>query len=182
MCTETNNVQALRGSASSFGIVTSMRFKTHKAPDYALIFQYNWHLNYTEAADSFGLFQQFVQTDIPSHLGMEIVLTQAPISGNISFGLTGSWYGRQGELEPTLQPFLQKMPPLNSVTFSGNGTWIDNLVIFAGGSLNTTLAPDITDTFYAKSLMTPEAEPLSHTSRLALMKHLSTVGVGSPTV
>lgn len=172
----------MRGSASSFGITTSIEVKTFPTPSYAIIFQYNWQLNYTLAAHALGAFQDFVRTDIPSQFGSEIVLTRGGERGNVSFGLTGAWYGAKEAVNSTVQPFLRAMPPPHSVTFSGNGTWIDSVSILAGSPLDTTVAPDTTDTFYAKSLMTPEAEPLTERGRVALMKYLALGGWDTITV
>ncbi|KAJ7579210.1 glucooligosaccharide oxidase [Mycena floridula] len=172
---------ALRGSSSSFGIVTSIEVKPFKAPEYAILFQYNWQLNYSMAATALGIFQDYVQSDIPPEFGGELVLTPGNVQGNVSFGLTGSWYGAEGVIEAVLQPLLDKMVTPNSVGFQGNGTWIDNLVILAGGSLDTNTTPDGTDTFYAKSLMVPEAAPIDEPARLAFMKYLANEGFNTTT-
>lgn len=145
-----------------------------------MIFQYNWQLNYTLAAEGLGHFQDFVKTNIPPEWGAQVILTPGRIEGNVSFGLTGSWYGEAGpRMNATVQPFLKAMPPLNNINFLGNGTFIDNLNIFAGNVLNTSTGPDVTDAFYAKSLMTPESAPLNAASRLAMMRYLANEGFHS---
>ena len=47
-----------------------------------------------------------------------------------------------------------------------------------GGSnqLNTTGVPDARDTFYAKSLMTPEVSPMTITAFTAFMNYVGSVG------
>ena len=139
-------------------------------------------MNYTLASQALDLFQEFAKTpNLPPQFGAEIVLTPGAIPGNVSFGLTGTWYGPKSQENITVQPFLEAMPPINTVHFTGNGTWIDNLVQLAGGSLNTSLAPDNTDTFYAKSLIVPESAPLTSAASTAFMKYLANEGLNATT-
>lgn len=138
------------------------------------IFQYNWHLDVEGAANALGIFQDFVQTNIPAELGAELVLTKGAVEGNVTFGLSGAWHGPLSRLNATVASFLKAMPPLNAVTlFTGN--WIESVENLGGGSVNTT-GPDNTDTFYAKSLMTPEASPMSPAARKGFMSWLAHEG------
>jgi hypothetical protein len=172
----------MRGAASSFGITTSLTVKTFAVPSFAMVYQYNWQLTFQGAADALGLFQSFVlRPSLPPQLGLEIVLTPGHEVGNVTFGLTGAWYGDPALINSTIQPFLDEMPAATGPgVFSGNGTWIDSVNVFAGG-LDTS-QPDGTDTFYAKSVMTPEEVPLDNKGRVAMMKYLSEEGVNSATV
>lgn len=69
--------------------------------------------------------------------------------------LAGGWYAPFEQLNTTLKPFFDLMPLLRAVSFD-TGDYLHSAINLAGGSLNTMNAPDGTDTFYAKSLMTPE--------------------------
>jgi hypothetical protein len=165
-----------------------------------IVFQYNWHLDVEKAATALDTFQKFVvQPSLPPEFGAEIVLTRGAIAGNVSFGLTGAWHGDPSLLNGTVAPFLAAMPPLNAVTFTG-GNWIDSVNFLAGSTLNTSSAPDYTDTcklkmsfdgfyvthnaviVYAKSLMTPEASPMNEAARTAFMNGLAYEGFTSNTV
>lgn len=171
---------AMRGSASSFGITTSLSVKTFAAPSYAINFQYTWDLTAAAAADALGSFQDFVTSNIPAELGMELVVGKGSSSGKVNFGLTGSWYGDQQAVNTTIKPFIDSIPSQPTwIDFSGNGTWIDSLIAWGGGSVNTKLKPDSNDTFYAKSLMTPTDQPLTADARTAFMSYLATVGFSS---
>ncbi|KAJ7468459.1 glucooligosaccharide oxidase [Mycena latifolia] len=173
---------ALRGAGPSFGITTSIEFSVYPAPASVIIFQYNWHLDVALAATALGTFQDFVQEpNLPPEFGAEIVLTRGAIAGNVSFGLTGAWHGDPSLLNGTVAPFLAAMPPLNAVTFTP-GDWIESVSVLAGSTLNTSTAPDYTDTFYAKSLMTPEASPMSHAARTSFMSNLAYEGFTSNTL
>ena len=63
------------------------------------------------------------------------------------------------------------------------GTYINSVQYLGGlGRLNTTGIPDSTDTFYAKSLMTPTASPISAAAGTAFMTYLANQGFGTSTV
>ncbi|KAJ7115543.1 glucooligosaccharide oxidase [Mycena crocata] len=171
---------AMRGAGPSFAITTSIEFSVYPAPASVIIFQYNWQLDVESAAAALGAFQDFVQTpSLPVEFGAEIVLTRGGIAGNVSFGLTGAWHGDPSLLNGTVAPFLAVMPPINTVKFTP-GNWIESVEVF-GGTLNTSTAPDYTDTFYAKSLMTPEASPMSLEARTSFMSSLAYEGFASNT-
>lgn len=54
---------AVRGSASSFGIVTSFTFKTYPQPAHGYTFSYQFHLDSAEASNALLSFQDFTRTD-----------------------------------------------------------------------------------------------------------------------
>ncbi|KAJ7042761.1 glucooligosaccharide oxidase [Mycena alexandri] len=172
---------AMRGAGPSFAITTSIKFSVYPAPASVIIFQYNWQLDVEKAATALDTFQTFVvEPNLPPEFGAEIVLTRGAIAGNVSWGLTGAWHGDPSLLNGTVAPFLAAMPPLHGVTFTP-GNWIESVTVLAGSTLNTSSAPDYTDTFYAKSLMTPEASPMSHAARTSFMKNLAYEGFASNT-
>lgn len=172
----------MRGSASSFGIATFIEVQTFAVPSYAIVFEYSWALSASRAADALGYFQSFVETDLPAEFGAELVLSKGGKSGNVSFGLTGGWYGAKSALDSVLKPFLSQMPKPSSGTLQGNGTYIDTVRVLAGEPLDTTATPDENDTFYVKSLMTPEDQPMTKNARLAFMTYLSKEGFATTTV
>ncbi|KAG7447559.1 glucooligosaccharide oxidase [Guyanagaster necrorhizus] len=173
---------AMRGAASSFGIITSIDAETFPAPSFATVYAYNWQMNYSDAAAALTQFQDFVTTDIPPEFGAEINLGKGDSEGTVSLELTGGWYGDSIDtLQSVLDPFLQSMPPVDG-QFSGNGTYIDSVQILGDGVVNTKAAgPDKTDTFYAKSLMTPEEQPITLDAFEAYMKYLAYEGYNSET-
>jgi len=62
------------------------------------------------------------------------------------------------------------------------GTYLGSAVILAGGSLDTKTKPHGNDTFYAKSLMTPERAPISDGAVRAFVEHLANEGFASKTL
>ncbi|KAK0461759.1 glucooligosaccharide oxidase [Desarmillaria tabescens] len=173
---------AMRGAASSFGIITSIDVQTFTAPSFATIFEYDWQLDYSTAAAALFRFQEYAMTDIPSQLGAEVNIGRGNTEGSVYFGLTGGWYGESTDaLQAVLEPFLASMPSA-SVKYSGNGTYISTIEALGSGVVNTKVAgPDTTDTFYAKSLMTPEGQPMTLEALEAFMKYLGYEGHASNT-
>ncbi|KAF7320857.1 Glucooligosaccharide oxidase [Mycena chlorophos] len=152
---------AMRGAGPSFAITTAIKFKLYTPPQTVIIFSYNWQLTASGAADALGKFQAFVEeSNLPAVFGSEIVLTRGNVEGNVTFALSGAWQGNPNLLNGTVKPYLDAMPPLHAESFF-TGNWIESLENLGGGSLNTSAAPDDTDTFYAKSLMSPALETAS---------------------
>ncbi|PBK66900.1 glucooligosaccharide oxidase [Armillaria solidipes] len=165
MASNTSNVDlfwALRGAASSFGIITSVDFQTYTVPSFATIYEYDWQLNYSSAAAALAKFQEFATTDIPPQLGAEINLGKGNSEGTVSFVLTGGWYGESIDaLQSVLAPTVQ---------------------VLGDGVVNTKVAgPDSTDTFYVKSLMTPEDQPMTLEALEVYMKYIAYEGYASDT-
>ncbi|PPQ97240.1 hypothetical protein CVT26_000766 [Gymnopilus dilepis] len=170
---------AMRGAGSSFGIATAITVKTFAAPPTATIFSYNWQYTAAEAAAALSEYQKFVLTaDLPPEFDAEIVVTKGNEQGNVTIGLAGGWYLPIETLNATLKPFFDKVPPPRAANFD-TGDYLHSAINLAGGSLDTS-APDSTDTFYAKSLMTPEASPISDKALQAFMNVVANEGFTTP--
>jgi hypothetical protein len=172
----------LRGAAGSFGITTSITFKTYPVPASATILGYNWDMNAVDAANALGSFQTFVQSGIPAQFGPEITLTKGSAQGRVVFSLGGGWYGPANGLDAVIAPFLSTMPPPRD---SGRnvGSYLNSVASLTGGlPLNTASGPDTHDTFYAKSLTTPQASPISDAARRAFMTYLANAGFTADSV
>ncbi|PPQ96356.1 hypothetical protein CVT26_005043 [Gymnopilus dilepis] len=173
---------ALRGSSSSFGIVTSIQAKTLAAPSSATVFEYHWDMSAATAASALAAFQSFVvERNLPQEFGAEIVLGAGSSQGRVAFGITGGWYAAANQFNSVIAPLLAKLPKPSSSTITP-GSYINSVQVLGGlGRLNTTGVPDSTDTFYAKSLMTPESAPMSNKSMTAFMNYLANEGFGTNT-
>ncbi|CAA7263466.1 unnamed protein product [Cyclocybe aegerita] len=170
---------AMRGAGGSFGIATAITVKTFAAPLTATIFSYNWQFTAAGAAAALGAFQTFGLTaNLPGEIAAEIVITRGNVQGNITIGLAGGWYRPISQLNATLKPFLDHMPPPRTITFD-TGDYLHSATNLAGGSLDTS-APPGTDTFYAKSLMTPQSVPMTQKALLALMNVIANDGFTTP--
>lgn len=171
----------MRGSGGSFGIVTSIEVKTFPQPPSATIFEYEWVLDVDGIAKGIDAFQSYAQSNIPPQIDGEINLFRGPSKGTVVFHVTGGWYGPASQLNATIAPFLNKMPKGPKTTLTV-GSYINSVGYLAGGPLDTHTAPDGHDTFYAKSLMTPESSPMSLKARTAFASYLANEGFASKTV
>ncbi|EFP88804.2 uncharacterized protein PGTG_14143 [Puccinia graminis f. sp. tritici CRL 75-36-700-3] len=175
---------ALRGAGSSFGIMTSMKFSTQAAPSQATNYAYDWNFNEAELGDALIKLQTFCMSNLPAQFGMTVNLRKSSQSGKLMFSFTGAYYGAQSSFSGVVQPFLSQMP-----TPSGNSVktsnWITSLQGLAGNQALSTSGVDLTqehDTFYAKSITTPQSAPMSNSSIRAFSKYLANQGVQSNTV
>ncbi|CAA7263467.1 unnamed protein product [Cyclocybe aegerita] len=168
---------ALRGASSSFGIVTGIHANTFAAPPSATVFEYNWDLSTSDAASALSAVQKFVLSpSLPQEWAGELVLGAGSSSGRVAFGLTGGWYAPAVEFNAVIQPLLKTLPKPQSQKLTV-GTYINSVQYLGGlGRLNTTSIPDSHDTFYVKSLMTPEASPISNQAGQAFMTYLANEG------
>ena len=172
----------MRGASGSFGVVTSIQVETFAAPDSATVFEYTWELSAADAAKATQQFQNFVLTNIPQEFGAELVLGRGSSSGSVSFGLTGGWYAPADQFAAVIAPYLNTLPTPSGQTITP-GTYIESVQNLGGlGRLNTSGIPDGNDTFYAKSLMTPEASPMTITALNAFMSYLGDTGFTADTV
>ncbi|KAF8988419.1 glucooligosaccharide oxidase [Cyathus striatus] len=172
---------ALRGSSGSFGITTAIQVKTYAAPSSVTVFTYNWDLTASAAASALGAYQTFAQSSVPAQLGMEVVLGKGSSSGRVSFEITGGWYGAADQCSGAIAPLLNSLPSPQSSSVKP-GSYIDSVSAFSfADSLDTTTAPDTHDTFYAKSLMTPQASPISASALSSFMSYLGSSGFSTST-
>lgn len=169
--------QAIRGAAPSFGIVTQLTVHTQPAPSSNILFDYNFNpSNTTAAANMFMAFQTWAANTAPPEIGAHVEL------GVGSFALSGVYYGTQSSFTSTITPLLNAMgqPTSSSVqTYD----WIGVLEQLGGGdgNLNTSTAPDISDTFYAKSLMVADDALLTESALVNFFQYLYGPGVQSDT-
>ncbi|KAG7452930.1 glucooligosaccharide oxidase [Guyanagaster necrorhizus] len=175
---EDNNPElfwGIRGSASSFGIVTYYEFSTVAVPEEGTYFVYDWNVSVAEASTFLTSLQGYVQSGIPSTLGIELRLLRGNIAGNLSITLDGAYFGSHDSFTKTIKPYLDALVPPGLTTIT-QGNWIETVAALTYGTLNTSTQAPINDTFYAKSLLTPEDSPLSKVAVDALMSYLDTAG------
>ncbi|WAR54670.1 hypothetical protein PtB15_4B287 [Puccinia triticina] len=147
-------------------------------------FAYDWHLSEAEVAGALIKLQTYCMSNLPAQLGLTANLRKSTQSGKVTFSFTGAWYGAQNAFSSVVQPFLSQMP-----TPAGNSVkttdWITSLQGLAGDRALSTSGVDLTrehDTFYAKSITTPQLAPMSNSSIRAFSKYLATQGIQSNTV
>ncbi|MBW0542198.1 hypothetical protein O181_081913 [Austropuccinia psidii MF-1] len=174
---------ALRGAGPSFGIVTAFQFQTYPAPSQMTRFLYKWSLNQTQLAASLVKYQEFCASGPPPQLGVIANLFKGSGAGTISFHFGGCWYGEDSGLDAIVEPFLSQMPAPASKSVKKTD-WLTSLQIIAGNQNLSSDGVDLTnehDTFYAKSLTTSEAAPMSEASLHIFAKYLVNEGFQTDT-
>ncbi|KAF9269183.1 glucooligosaccharide oxidase [Marasmius fiardii PR-910] len=170
----------IRGAASSFGIITALTFKTYPVPTSSVIFRYDWDFDVDGATDAFKSFQNFVDSGIPAELGGELVITRGKSAGRIAIEFFGGYWGPLDSFNATVAPYLSAQPTPSSQSVD-TGNWLEGLEVLLYGALNTSTAPDPLDTFYAKSIMSPEAEPITKEAARSFFTYLANEGFASNT-
>jgi hypothetical protein len=167
---------ALRGAAESFGIVTAFYLQTLPAPSSVINFSVDLSTvlsSASTAANAFISLQNFV-------------LTSALVNRNISFGIytdgngfsLGGWYfGDKTYFSNTVLPAMLAGFPAASSTTVRSLSWLDSLVNEAGGPLAEPLTGySAHDTFYAKSIVTHNSQPLTLTALKSFFNYVITQG------
>ncbi|KAI0713966.1 FAD-binding domain-containing protein [Earliella scabrosa] len=171
---------AATGAGASFGIITSFTTVTQQALD-SIAFAYRFP-NYgpAEASKALQAWQKFgndPQNPLDVNVGLQIHIDPSTESPNgVVFSVSGVYYGAtESRLNTTFAPLLKELGQPSSV-FIQRQTWIENVLYLAGvddiDDLDTTLAPDTHDDFFAASTFVSETEPLGEASSDALMKYI----------
>ncbi|KAJ7187766.1 glucooligosaccharide oxidase [Mycena filopes] len=166
---------AIRGAASSFGIVTQYTFQTHEAPKTVVRYSYSFS-NPDLAADKFAQLLSAYQTwgrTAPKELGIEANVFQP---GNV-VELGGYYMGSVADFQGVSDSLLRATGPPNA-TYVQERSWIAALVEVNGGSaLCTKNQPDAHATFFAKSLVVPTSSPLTAPSLSELVKYFANANI-----
>jgi hypothetical protein len=143
---------AIRGSAPSFGIVTSWTYQTVPAPD-SIGFTIVWKRNLTqdEFVTTYLAYQNFSQT-APRDLGFDGDIFGG-LGKAINITFLGFWYGKSSAFNSTIRPFLAQLPA-GFILASQAYNWIDGLKFLSGRNSLDTSKPDTSDIFFVKSLQT----------------------------
>lgn len=98
-----------------------------------------------------------------------------------AFTITGWYFGDLSYFQSTIQPaMLQDFPAAASADVTAKD-WLDSLLFIEGGSPPGPLAQPLTgydahDTFYAKSLVTRNANPLTEDAVRSFFNYVITTG------
>jgi hypothetical protein len=96
--------------------------------------------------------------------------------------LVGGYYAPPEGFAAVITPYLNKLPTPSSQSVTP-GTYIASVENLGNtNQLNTTGVADGHDTFYAKSLMTPEASPMTSAALNAFMSYAGSTGFKADTV
>lgn len=132
---------ALRGAGSSYGIVTSLKFKTHPAPSNNTVFEYGFSWTEAQARNAFAVLQDYANNTMPSEMNLRLFVQ------SYSSSVTGVYYGSQANFKTEIAPLLEKLGTPTSTSTTSKG-WLEMLSNFAYGSLTTPLDYDAVSSLF----------------------------------
>lgn len=151
---------ALRGSAASFAVITGFVFNTFAVPTQVTTFDWTYAaglLNSSAAASIFSAYQAFGAGSIPAEISLGVV---AGPGGSLE--ISGAFYGATADFNSTVMAFVASLPSGYTTTIE-ELSWINSVIYTADGQgLNTTVAKDTRDNFYAKSILCEHKPLLMH--------------------
>lgn len=141
-------------------------------------FLLSWKVNATVAAEAFIRWQKYLLT-ADTHLGMAFRMYAGPTNGSLRLDFLGQYLGSLDGFYSQLGPQIDALGPTYAgPEFANNITeyidWQSMLEWLGGTPLDTATGPNVTDTFYAKSLAVRETSLMTYEQALALTTHLST--------
>lgn len=170
---------ALRGAADSFGVITTFYLQTLPAPSSIINFSVTIPAVLSSASTVANAFLNL----------QNLVLTSPLINRNISFGIytdgrafsLGGWYfGDKAFFTGTVLPEMLNGFPSPETTSIQALSWLDSLEHEAGGPLSEPLTGyNAHDTFYAKSIVTRNAQPLTFAALSSFWNFIITQGRSS---
>ena len=191
---------AAMGAGANFGIITQFTAATHAAVD-SIAFSYSFaNYRAKDASRGLLAWQKFAndpKRPLDSALGLQLHVNPGSTPSGISFSVSGSYCeylyiacdtiperfrliasgvdnADIAKLNATMAPLLAELGKPTSVTMQVQD-WITSVLYYAGApnvnGLNTTLAPDVHDHFFATSTFVSERAPLQEPSTDALMQY-----------
>ena len=124
---------ALQGAGSSFGVVSSFKFRTFAAPSQVTVFSVNlpWR-NSAGAVSGWQAIQDYLLSGgMPSEMNMRI------FANNQQMQLQGLYHGSGGGLQSAISPLLSKLGA--SLAQSQTQGWMNAFTYYTyGGAVDVT--------------------------------------------
>ncbi|TRM63339.1 hypothetical protein BD626DRAFT_496353 [Schizophyllum amplum] len=178
---ETENADllwALKGAAPSFGIVTAWHSHTFEQPQNATVFTDTYDLTVEEAVSMVDAFTAFTFSGLPPSFGSELTITKGSEKGKVTIAHVGAIYANVESVNETLSGFTDNVPEPVSISRSP-GSYVDSVLNLGGVDSLDVSKPDSNDTFYTKSLVIPEAEPMTDEALTAWFDYNANEGFDS---
>ncbi|ORY83557.1 glucooligosaccharide oxidase [Leucosporidium creatinivorum] len=157
---------ALAGAAPSYALVTSFYFSTFATPSNSIVFSYSYYgLSVADQSSIFLAFQSWGAEAAPE-LGVSFIVGTG---GSIQF--YGAMYSDRQTYDAEIKKLLDQVPGGYDESVQ-ELSWIDSLSA-VGGDLDTSNAADSRDSFFAKSLMSPEDTPITEEAITAFFQYLA---------
>ncbi|MCJ1439512.1 hypothetical protein MMC27_008906 [Xylographa pallens] len=175
---------ALRGAAESFGVVTHFYLQTQPAPSSLVYWHYGFPNMYTSSetmTDTILHWQDFAlnSTVVDQDIGFGV-----HIDGS-DFSISGIYFGSLDTFNNVIAPELLRSIPAPNFEQVQEVDWITALEYQATGGSATSLSEPLTDynahdDFFAKSLVSPESDPLTSDALTSYFDYIIANGVGAP--
>jgi len=128
---------ALRGAGMSYGIVTSLKFRTIAAPPENVLFYYPYIWNRTQAFAGWDAFQRYsaglTSPQIPAEMNIRMTIGNATGTADfLVFILEGAYHG-------STTNFLAAIAPLTAVLNATGGLYEPNTGVYQLGWLDALL-------------------------------------------
>jgi len=158
--------------------------KTFAAPSSVTTFNYGWNdLTASQLSTLIQAYQSyFASTNVSADLGIGLTIGQGSKKGKLWAGISGVWYAANGNFKATISPLLSKLPATSYVGDLTQRTYIGSVTQVAQGTPLNVPLPQPKNTFYAKSLMTPQGSPIPSAAITAFTKYLANQGWNTATV
>lgn len=166
---------ALRGSAPSFGIVTSFTAETVPMPNSPTVFDYGWTLSASELSTAIDNLQKFTLGTSPPELSGEYYISQGPQPGTVSLSLSGAFFDNASKFENAVAALVATVPRSYEWRDKKTAPYWDAVNKFGEYSW----APHAT--LYAKSLITPSDSLMTAQARNAFANYLANSAYGANT-
>ena len=171
---------AMRGDAADFGIVITFYLQTQPAPDKVVNWQYNLPSMFHDAIASAVVFQHIQDfalnaSVVDRNLGLGVYL-----DGN-TFYISGTYFGDLATFNDKIAPELLRGLPEPSWTNTHSLSWLDSLTALANYQplQQPTTGYNVHDDFFAKSVVTPSAHPLTAAALNSYFQYIIQNGVNN---
>ncbi|MCJ1322696.1 hypothetical protein MMC15_008045 [Xylographa vitiligo] len=175
---------ALRGAAESFGIVTHFYLQTQPAPSSLVYWHYGFPNMYASSETMTNTILHWQDFALNSTVVDQDIGFGVHIDGS-DFSISGIYFGSLDTFNNVITPELLRSIPAPNFEQVQEVDWITALEYQATGGSATSLSEPLTDydahdDFFAKSLVSPESDPLTSDALTSYFNYIITNGVGAP--
>ncbi|MCJ1398395.1 hypothetical protein MMC11_001593 [Xylographa trunciseda] len=175
---------ALRGAAESFGVVTHFYLQTQPAPSSLVYWHYGFPNMYASSETMTSTILHWQDFALNSTVVDQNIGFGVHIDGS-DFSISGIYFGSIDDFNNLIVPELLRSIPAPNYEQVQDVDWITALEYQATGGSASTLSEPLTgynahDDFFAKSLVTPESDPLTSDALTSYFDYIIANGVGAP--
>ncbi|WAQ86860.1 hypothetical protein PtA15_7A589 [Puccinia triticina] len=172
---------AMRGAGPSFGIITALTMRTQEAPRSVILFEIGYEFpNPDSAAATLNHFQSWGRKSAPSQLGIRwsVKLQHEPNDPKkigLAWKLQGSFFGRTARFNRTINRLTKDFSVKGEFLSIQRLDWLESVRALGGNQPLSSEGIDPSNTnvsYYAKSFVVRDANPLTYSQWTSVMKKL----------